>query len=33
MTIEDNVRDEKLKYRTNREVATILALSSGKTDR
>lgn len=33
MTIEDNIRDEKLQYRTNREAATISALSSGKTDR
>ena len=30
MTIEDQIRDEKLKYDINREAAKILALSSGK---
>ena len=33
MTIEDNIRDEKLQYRTSREVATKSVLSSGKTNR
>ena len=30
MTIDDQIRDEKLKYDINREVAKISALSSGK---
>ena len=30
MTIEDQIRDEKLQYDINREAAKILALSSGK---
>ena len=33
MTIEDQVRDEKLQYDINGEVAKILALSSGKIDK
>ena len=33
MTIEDQIRDEKLQYDVNRETAKILALSSGKTDK
>ena len=33
MTIEDQIRDEKLQYDINREVAKISALSSGKTDK
>ena len=33
MTIDDQLRDEKLQYDINREVAKILALSSGKTDK
>ena len=32
MTIEDQIRDEKLQYDINREAAKILALSSGKID-
>ena len=32
MTIEDQIRDEKLQYDVNREAAKISALSSGKTD-
>ena len=32
MTIEDNIRDEKLQYRTNREAATISALKYLKTE-
>ena len=32
MTIHDKVRDEKLQYDINREVAKISALSSGKID-
>ena len=32
MTIEDQIRDEKLQYDINRESAKISALSSGKTD-
>ena len=32
MTIEDQIRDEKLQYDINREVAKISALSSGKID-
>ena len=30
MTIDDNIRDEKLQYDINREAAKLLALSSGK---
>ena len=30
MTIDDKIRDEKLQYHINREVAKISALSSGK---
>ena len=30
MTIDDKIRDEKLKYDINREVAKILGLPSGK---
>ena len=30
MTINDQIKDEKLKYNTNREAAKISALSSGK---
>ena len=30
MTIDDQIRDEKLQYNINREVAKISALSSGK---
>ena len=33
MTIEDQIRDEKLQYDINREVAKISALSSGKIDK
>ena len=33
MTIEDQIRDEKLQYDINREAATISALSSGKIDK
>ena len=33
MTIEDQIRDEKLKYDINTETAKILALSSGKIDK
>ena len=32
MTIEGQIRDEKLQYDINREAANILALSSGKID-
>ena len=32
MTIEDQIRDEKLQYDINREAAKISALSSGKID-
>ena len=32
MTIEDQIRDEKLHYDINRETAKISALSSGKID-
>ena len=32
MTIEDQIKDEKLQYDINREAAKILALSSGKLD-
>ena len=30
MTIDDNIKDEKLQYDINREAAKILALSPGK---
>ena len=33
MTIDDQIRDEKLQYHVDREVAKISALSSGKTDK
>ena len=33
MTIEDQIREEKLQYDINREAAKISALSSGKTDK
>ena len=33
MTIDDKIRDEKVKYNINREAAKISALSSGKTDK
>ena len=33
MTIDDKIRDEKLQYDINREVAEISALSSGKIDK
>ena len=33
MTIEDNIRDEKLQYDINRQPAEISALSSGKSDK
>ena len=33
MTIEDQIRDEKLQYDVNREVAKISVLSSGKIDK
>ena len=33
MTINDQVRDEKLQYDINREAAKISALSSGKIDK
>ena len=33
MTIEDQIRDEKLQYDINREAAKILVLSSGKIDK
>ena len=32
MTIEDQIRDEKLQYDINREAAKISAVSSGKID-
>ena len=32
MTIEDQIKDEKLEYDINREAAKISALSSGKLD-
>ena len=31
--IDDKIRNEKLQYDINREVAKILALSSGKSDK
>ena len=33
MTIENQIRDEKLQYDINREAAKISALSSGKIDK
>ena len=33
MTIEDQIRDEKLQYYINREAAKMSALSSGKIDK
>ena len=33
MTIEDQIRDEKLQYDINREAAKMSALSSGKIDK
>ena len=33
MTIDDQIRDEKLQYDSNREAAKISALSSGKTNK
>ena len=33
MTLEDQIRDEKLQYDVNREAAKISALSSGKIDK
>ena len=33
MTIEDQIRDEKLQYHINREASKISALSSGKIDK
>ena len=33
MTIEDQIRDEKLQHDINREAAKIPALSSGKIDK
>ena len=33
MTIEDQIRDEKLQYDINREAAKISALKSGKIDK
>ena len=33
MTIDDNIRDEKLQQHINREVTKISALSSGKIDK
>ena len=33
MTIEGQIRDEKLQYNINRETAKISALSSGKIDK
>ena len=33
MTINDQVRDEKLQYDINREAAKISALSSGKSNK
>ena len=32
MTIDDKIKDEKLQYDINREVAKVLALSSDKID-
>ena len=33
MTIEDHIKDKKLQYEINREVAKLSALSSGKIDK
>ena len=33
MTIEDQIKDEKLQYDINREAAKILASSSGKIEK
>ena len=33
MTIEDEIKDEKLQHNINREAAKISALSSGKIDK
>ena len=33
MTIDDNIRHEKLQYDINREATKISALSSGKIDK
>ena len=33
MTIDEKIRDEKLKYGINREAAKISAMSSGKIDK
>ena len=33
MTIDDQIRDEKLQYGINREVAKISSLSSGKINK
>ena len=33
MTIDDQIKDEKLQYNINREAAKISALSSGKIDK
>ena len=33
MTIDDQIKDEKLQYDINREAAKISALSSGKIDK
>ena len=33
MTIEDQIRDEKLQYNIKREAAKISSLSSGKSDK
>ena len=33
MTTDDQIRDEKLRYDINKEVAKISALSSGKIDK
>ena len=33
MTIEDQIKDEKLQYNINREAAKLSALSSGKIDK
>ena len=33
MTIEDQIRDEKLQYDINREAAELSALPSGKIDK
>ena len=33
MSVEDQIRDEKLQYDINRQAAKISALSSGKVDK